>query len=146
MALRRYENKNKELGITINNLNDELAQASKMINVPNDDNNFDSLINSYKRKITSLNSQIDELQRTIDQLQGENHNIKMKMTHVKIGSTVHSDNNEANLRSEIDILNQRINDLKTENTKYQSILKSAKSTEKVIVKEHYGNNPYGLST
>lgn len=26
------------------------------------------------------------------------------------------------------------------------MLKNAKSTEKVIVKEHYGNNPYGLSS
>lgn len=54
----------------------------------------------------------------------------------------HSDDN---LKQEIAILNQRINDLKIENDKYQQMLRNAKSTEKVIVKEFHGDNAYGMS-
>lgn len=131
--------------MTIKNLNEELAHTSRMINVNDDNSNFDALINSYKRKIAQQGSQIEEQQRIIDSLNGDNHNLKMHMTQVQVGSRVDTGNIEHNLRSELDILNRRIEDLKIENSKYQTMLKSAKSTEKVIVKEHYGNNPYGMS-
>lgn len=54
-------------------------------------------------------------------------------------------NNDGVLRQEIDILNQRIGDLKLENEKYIKLLHSAKSTEKVIVKEYHDGNAYGMS-
>lgn len=35
--------------------------------------------------------------------------------------------------------------MKNENTKYQTMLKGAKNTEKVIIKEYHDGNTYGMS-
>lgn len=105
MSLKRLENKNRELNITINNLNEELMNANKQMHFTDDSSNFDSLINSYKRKLAQLNSQLEDQQRTIDNLSGDNHSMRLQMNSVKMTSTVNVSNNENNLKQEIDILN-----------------------------------------
>lgn len=54
--------------------------------------------------------------------------------------------NDGALKHEIDVLNRRINDLKLENSNYQSMLRNAKSTEKVIVREYHDGNSYGMNS
>ncbi len=112
-----------------------------MINIKEDNTDFDGIINSYKSKIAQLNAQLSDQQRTIDSLRSEFSS--RRVNEVKTTNIVH--HGDQNLKQEIAILNQRIQDLKIENDKYQSMLKSAKSTEKVIVKEIHDGQAFGMS-
>ena len=117
---------------TIANLRHEI-NSKTTINIQQDNTDFDGIINSYKNKIAQLNSQLSEYQRTIDSMRSEYQS--RRVNESKTTNIIH--HGDENLRQENAILNQRIQDLKIENDKYQSMLKSAKSTEKVIVKEFH---------
>lgn len=100
--------------------------------VQTDTVDYDGIINQYKNKIAHLNALLAEKDRIINDQQiqiGKYSNMKTTTT------VVHG--NDEHYKQEIAILNSRINELKQENLKYQDLLRNAKTTEKVIVKEYH---------
>lgn len=108
----------------------QLKNQSNVV-IQQDNTDFDAIINQYKHKNAMLNDELARLQSLLVQNNNEINTLKMRES--KTVNVIKQD--DSHFRQEIDLLNRRISDLKAENDKYQVLLRNAKTTEKVIVKE-----------
>lgn len=58
--LNKHKSHHNELENTIRNLRNEITQTKTMINIKEDNTDYDSIINNYKNKINTLNTQLQQ--------------------------------------------------------------------------------------
>lgn len=94
-------------------LHAEMRKEKNVVQIKEDNTDFEALILQYKNKIAALQAEIDKQNQIIE---SQRLQITSKVNESKTVNVMHVD--DTHFKQEISLLNQRINDLKIENDKY----------------------------